>query len=52
MDKTFCIDALQEAMDRYGKPEIFNTDQGVQFTCKVFITTLSDHDIRISMDGK
>jgi putative transposase len=32
MDKTFCVEALQEALDRYGKPEIFNTDQGVQFT--------------------
>lgn len=52
MDKTFCVDALQEALDRYGKPEIFNTDQGVQFTCEAFIATLADQDIRISMDGK
>lgn len=52
MDKSFCVDALQEALDRYGKPEIFNTDQGVQFTCEAFITTLSDQGIRISMDGK
>jgi len=52
MDKTFCVEALQEALDRYGKPEIFNTDQGVQFTCEAFITTLSDQGIRISMDGK
>ena len=52
MDKTFCVDALQEALDRYGKPEIFNTDQGVQFTCEAFITTLADQGIRISMDGK
>jgi putative transposase len=52
MDKTFCIDALEEALDRYGKPEIFNTDQGVQFTCEAFITTLADQGIRISMDGK
>ena len=52
MDKTFCVEALQEALDRYGKPEIFNTDQGVQFTCEAFITMLSDQGIRISMDGK
>ncbi len=52
MDKTFCVDALQEALDRYGNPEIFNTDQGVQFTCEAFIATLSDRGIRISMDGK
>jgi putative transposase len=52
MDKTFCIEALQAALDRYGKPEIFNTDQGVQFTCEGFIATLSGEGIRISMDGK
>jgi len=52
MDKTFCVEALQEALDRYGKPEIFNTDQGVQFTCEAFITTLESQGIRISMDGK
>ena len=52
MDKTFCVEALQEALDRYGKPEIFNTDQGVQFTCEAFISTLSDQGIHISMDGK
>jgi putative transposase len=52
MDKSFCVDALQEAMRRYGKPEIFNTDQGVQFTCEAFIGALSAQGIRISMDGK
>jgi putative transposase len=52
MDKTFCVEALQEALDRYGKPEIFNTDQGVQFTCEAFIATLESQGIRISMDGK
>jgi putative transposase len=52
MDKTFCVEALQEAMTAYGRPEIFNTDQGVQFTCEAFITTLSEQGIRISMDGK
>jgi len=52
MDKTFCVEALQEALDRYGNPEIFNTDQGVQFTCEAFISTLEKQGIRISMDGK
>lgn len=52
MDKTFCVEALQEALDNYGKPEIFNTDQGVQFTCEDFIKTLEAQDIRTSMDGK
>ena len=52
MDKTFCIEALEEAIEHYGAPDIFNTDQGVQFTCEAFIRTLSDQGIRISMDGK
>ena len=52
MDKSFCVEALQEALDRYGKPEIFNTDQGVQFTCEAFIATLASQGIRTSMDGK
>ena len=52
MDKSFCVEAVREALEKYGKPEIFNTDQGVQFTCEAFIKTLSEQDIRISMDGK
>lgn len=52
MDKQFCIDALEEAMQRYGTPEIMNTDQGSQFTSLRFIQTLKDNDIQISMDGK
>jgi len=52
MDTSFCIEALEEAMDRYGKPEIFNTDQGSQFTSDDFTQVLKDADIRISMDGK
>lgn len=52
MEADFCIEALREAMDRYGKPEIFNTDQGVQFTASSFIETLAAQDVRISMDGK
>lgn len=52
MDKTFCVDALEDAFAHYGKPEIFNTDQGVQFTCEAFITALEKQNVRISMDGK
>ena len=52
MDTSFCIEALEEAMDMYGKPEIFNTDQGSQFTSDDFTKVLSDADIKISMDGK
>lgn len=52
MDTDFCIEALNEAIDRYGAPEIFNTDQGAQFTSKAFTDVLKQHDIRISMDGK
>jgi putative transposase len=52
METDFCVEALQEAMDLYGKPEIFNTDQGVQFTAAAFIETLAAHGVQISMDGK
>ncbi len=52
MDADFCVAALNEALARYGKPEIFNTDQGSQFTSDAFIGTLKNADIRISMDGK
>lgn len=52
MDKTFCVDAVKEALDKYGPPEIFNTDQGVQFTCEAFIAQLQERGIKISMDGK
>jgi putative transposase len=51
MDSLFCLDALEEALN-YGKPEIFNTDQGVQFTCDEFTSKLENLDIQISMDGK
>jgi putative transposase len=47
-----CVEALEEAMARFGKPEIMNTDQGSQFTSIDFIKALTDADIRISMDGK
>lgn len=52
LDSAFCIDALQEAIDRYGCPEIFNTDQGCQFTADVFTDVLRSRNIAISMDGK
>jgi putative transposase len=52
MDADFCVDALQDAMARHGKPEIFNTDQGVQFTSGDFLAALESRGIRISMDGK
>jgi putative transposase len=52
MDAEFCVEALKEAMDRYGKPEIFNTDQGVQFTAAEFIKQLGSEGVRVSMDGK
>ena len=48
----FCVEALEEALCRYGRPEIFNTDQGSQFTSDDFTGTLKDHQITISMDGK
>jgi putative transposase len=52
METDFCVEALQEAMDRYGKPEIFNTDQGAQFTAAAFTDELEAGGIQVSMDGK
>ncbi|NIB45249.1 IS3 family transposase [Pseudomaricurvus alkylphenolicus] len=52
MDVHFCIDAVEEAIARYGVPEIMNTDQGSQFTSTAFTQMLKDNNIRISMDGK
>jgi putative transposase len=52
MDVSFCVSALEEALARFGKPEIFNTDQGSQFTSAGFTGTLAASDIRISMDGR
>jgi putative transposase len=52
MDTRFCVEALQEALAKYGTPEIFNTDQGSQFTCAEFTGVLEAHGIKISMDGK
>lgn len=52
MDARFCVEALKDAMRKYGKPKIFNTDQGSQFTSKEFTDVLKDADIKISMDGR
>ena len=52
MDADFCVEALEEALARYGQPEIFNTDQGSQFTGFEFTRVLKEAGIRISMDGR
>ena len=52
MDVHFCLEAMEEAIARYGKPEIVNTDQGSQFTSQAFTGLLKEQDIQISMDGK
>jgi putative transposase len=49
---TFCLDALREALAKYGNPKIFNSDQGSQFTCDDFTQVLRDHGVQISMDGR
>lgn len=48
----FCVDALREAITKYGTPDIFNTDQGSQFTSEQFTGVLKEHEIKISMDGR
>jgi putative transposase len=52
LDSDFCVQALQEALSRHGRPSIFNTDQGAQFTSSAFTQVLTEHDVRISMDGR
>ena len=52
LDSVFCIEAVEEAIARYGRPTIFNTDQGAQFTSAAFTGLLLDHGIRLSMDGR
>jgi putative transposase len=52
LDASFCVEALKEAIAKYGKPEIMNTDQGSQFTGSAWITTLTEADVKISMDGR
>ena len=52
LDVSFCIEALEEAIHKYGTPEIFNTDQGSQFTSLEFTSILTDNNIKISIDGR
>ena len=52
MDSEFCIEALEEALVKFGRPEIFNTDQGSQFTSPRFTGVLAAAGVRISMDGR
>jgi len=52
LDADFCVSALEEAIRLYGRPEIFNTDQGSQFTSHAFTRTLEDNNIQTSMDGR
>jgi putative transposase len=52
MDAAFCVETLRDALEKHGKPEIFNTDQGSQFTGVGFTGVLTDNGIAISMDGK
>lgn len=52
MDSSFCVDALEEVLSRHGTPQIFNTDQGAQFTAEAFTTVLRERGIAISTDGK
>ena len=52
MDVHFCLEAVEEAMEHHGKPEIMNTDQGSQFTSQAFTGLLKENGIQISMDGK
>jgi len=52
MDDDFCVNALKSALRRHKTPEIFNTDQGAQYTGKAFTGGLKDHGVQISMDGK
>ena len=52
MEAEFCVEALKEALERYGKPEIFNSDRGSQFTSLDFTGMLLDAKVSISMDGK
>ena len=52
LDTDFCVEALEDAINRFGSPDIFNTDQGAQFTSKPFTNLLKQRDIKISMDGR
>ncbi len=52
MDSNFYVSTLESTFQRYGRPEIFNTDQGAQYTSNEFISTVLDNNVLLSMDGK
>jgi putative transposase len=52
LDTDFCVEALEGAINQFGAPDIFNTDQGAQFTSRAFTDVLKEHNIKISMDGR
>jgi putative transposase len=52
LETSFCLEALREALERYARPEIFNTDQGAQFTSEDFTSVLLEHGVKVSMDGR
>ena len=52
LEADFCVAALEEALLQHGRPEIFNTDQGAQFTSQAFTGLLKSHEVQISMDGR
>lgn len=52
LETSFCLEAFEEAIERYGRPQIFNTDQGAQFTSKEFVQAVVSRNIRFSMDGR
>ena len=52
LDSDFCVEALEEALRQFERPDIFNTDQGAQFTSKAFTDLLKDHQVQISMEGR
>ena len=52
LDAGFCVECLQEALETHGTPEVFNSDQGVQYTSDAFTGVLKDHEVKISMDGR
>ena len=52
LEADFCVEALREAIELYASPDVFNTDQGTQFTSQEFISVLVDNNISISMDGR
>ena len=52
LESSFCVSALEQALVRYGRPDIFNSDQGCQYTSEIFTGILEKHGVRISMDGR